>query len=432
MIDHVEIQVLDFAKAAPFWDWLLSNCLGWKAVYVSDDRREWEAKVSESYVVLKAGEANLAPEHIALAAPSLGALANLWNQLPGHGAIRLFEDEHPHAEDDEHHAAYFLDPLGIKMEVVWAPAPDPIVERLTLVNDEQLVQRWYGLLVSMRDELRRLSEERRAFEAFTMQVVNKNPRLLEHPGIRIFQMMRTWYAHAMALAYRRQDDTDSRTASMRVVLDEMLARPSAYRLETIKPLAGGVATDQVIREDVMAPVVDANGNLNQELIRQHRTELKAVGKNVRDFVNNFVAHTNAEAQDRPEGAGVTFNEMFAAHKECERIAEVWLKAFGVYRYPLDPEQEIDWLDVFDFPWRLRRPTDEPDSRKYLFTVDPCLDAAETEAHFASYGGTTPEKKLQLHLEDIGRLADAIRALTLDDRHATWPVPPNVITVERLV
>lgn len=57
----------------------------------------------------------------------------------------------------------------------------------------------------------------------------------------------------MAVAVRRQTDNDDKSASLRVVLEELRVRPEAYRLETLQPLLPR-GSDETIQHYVMDPV----------------------------------------------------------------------------------------------------------------------------------------------------------------------------------
>jgi hypothetical protein len=50
---------------------------------------------------MKAGDVIIVPEHIAIDAPSAGAVEAIWNQVAAHGGTKIYEDEHPHADGRE-------------------------------------------------------------------------------------------------------------------------------------------------------------------------------------------------------------------------------------------------------------------------------------------------------------------------------------------
>lgn len=67
-------------------------------------------------------------------------------------------------------------------------------------------------------------------------VINGNQRVLNHGGgMRFLVCMRTWYGHTMAMAYLRQHDVNADSASLRVLLEELLARPTTYALHVVRP-----------------------------------------------------------------------------------------------------------------------------------------------------------------------------------------------------
>ena len=232
------------------------------------------------------------------------------------------------------------------------------------------------------EELQGLDQQRQTMDAVTYGVFNGNKRLLAHAGRLFFNNVLDWYGSAMALAYRRQVDPDAKSASLRVVLDEVRSRPAAYRLEVLRPHVGQHAAEAEIYAEFMAHVVGANGYLDLHIIDADIAALTEAGKKVRKFVNKSVAHTDNETR-RKGGADVTFREITEANEACDRIAERWLKAFGVYRYPIHREETFEWLDVFDFPWRFKQPRDDEKTQRYIVTTQRLLDEADMAEMFAS-------------------------------------------------
>ena len=427
MFSHIDLQVTNAKSHVPFWEWLLVSQLGWTQLDLWETGSSWQSR-GDAYLVIKAGDVVCVPESIALTAKSRAAINATWAQLEAHGAELLWLGEQRVTDGSEQYAAYFRDPGGIKIEIVWSPKSVTVERRLRDLTDGVLIERWCNILGSIHKELVSLSYQRHAMEAVKDDILNPNPRFLGHNGRRFVDLMRNWYAGAMALAYRRQDDADQDSASLHRLLDEMKTRPDAYRIEIVRPFIGGVATDEVIRAEVMAPVLDGNGHLNLEMIEQDLLDLAMAGVKVRAYVNNFVAHTDFDANQNAPAEVVTYTEIYAAHKVCERIAERWLSAFSVYRYPLDVQQPIEWLDVFDFPWRHTRPTDDAETRRYIVTVDACLSEEETLSMFSG-----DDNERQRHRrEEVDELIYDADALAVNGKLSAQSVLPSLASVERIL
>jgi len=222
-----------------------------------------------------------------------------------------------------------------------------IAKRLSKFSDAEVVERWHGIVEIVKAELTSLNLQRQ-FMQETIDIVNRNPRFLHHPGRRFMDYVRVWYGTAMAAAYRRQNDGDSRSASLRVLLDEIKSRPRAYRVETLRRYMGA-APDEDIEALVMC-VVGARGASGPDIaiVQGDLDALATVGERIHEYVNKHVAHTDIEAQKTPLEA--TFDEIHAAAKRCEEIAARWVTALTGPAYSFDVVTQYGWHDVFDFPW----------------------------------------------------------------------------------
>jgi hypothetical protein len=271
--------------------------------------------------------------------------------------------------------------------------------------------------------------------AAVVAVLNDNPRFIHHPGRRFVDQARDWYGTAMALGYRRQTDHGDRSASLRVLLEELRVRPTAYRLETLKPALPN-ATDESIRKYVMANVIkDGSDHLDEEIVRSDLHMLLAVGKVVKDFVDAQVAHTFFDVEtdddaDRAKALNPTFDQIHRAAEACEPIAERWRTALtgDQTRKPFAVPTEFDWMNVFDFPWRTRRPNDGPNVRRYIVTVDESnLSPVDYEAWLEAYGG---EEAYQTRR--VLEIARAMQALGPDESLVAEQLLPAFVNVRRVL
>ena len=144
--------------------------------------------------------------------------------------------------------------------------------RVASLDDFELMERWHGIISRVRDELTVLSIERQTM-GLVVEVANGNERLLRHTGRRFLDMTRNWYAISMAVSVRRQTDNDDRSASLRVLLEEIRVRPRAYRMETLRQFLP-VPTPDDVRKFVMA-----------EVCRGDEIDIAAVERDIGQLIN---------------------------------------------------------------------------------------------------------------------------------------------------
>jgi hypothetical protein len=300
-----------------------------------------------------------------------------------------------------------------------------VQKRIESKDDFQLIERWAKISHTIRGELLELHRERGVM-AVALEVVNANTRFLNHTGRTFMDLAYNWYAITMAVAVRRQTDNDDRSASLRVVLEELRLRPQAYRLETLRQLAPKAA-DTTIEEVMMRPVCSA-GRLNVDLVNEDIGALIHTAKEVTDYVDHHIAHTSHEERgDAFESP--TVGAIHNAMVEFERVYRRWHTALTgnvTVGFPkMDPN---DWAAVFDFPWRRRQPSDSDSTRRYLVTVDDVADQTDTDIW---YDFDSERREVTQSRATMELISDC-QKLAIDDRVVGRVVVPTIVTVERLL
>jgi hypothetical protein len=225
-----------------------------------------------------------------------------------------------------------------------------VTNRLSGKNDADLVARWNSIATIIEDELLSLNLERQYFDK-ALEVVKENPQFLNHPGHVFMEYVRSWYGNSMAAACRRQTDRIAESASLRVLLDEIKARPSAYRYDTLKPYMMGYQQSHV-ETMVMSEVsvVDFSG-IDMAVVERDIAALETAGKTVKSFVDKHVAHTDIKRRSQP--VQTSLNEVYAAAAAWEEIATRWITALkGVAN--LEVIDLLEWDGIFDVPWRVQK------------------------------------------------------------------------------
>ena len=122
-LHHVEVYVADVEESAVFWGWLLGQ-LGYRPHQEWDEGISW--RIGDTYIALvQAPQADgpfdrrhVGVNHLAFHVGSRGEVDELTAALTERGARLLYEDRHPFAGGEDHYAAFFEDPNGIKVELV--------------------------------------------------------------------------------------------------------------------------------------------------------------------------------------------------------------------------------------------------------------------------------------------------------------------------
>lgn len=312
------------------------------------------------------------------------------------------------------------------------PPPDiqpksDVINRLANVPDAKLMARWQAIIRIVREELTYLNHQRQVMQSAT-DVYNGNPWLLQHNGRRFFDYIRQWYGGAMATGYRRQTDPDPGSASLRVLLEEMLVRPDTYSIDTLRPYCGA-AEDQTIRDFVMRVAdADVTGKVDVEIIKTDIQDLISSGRTVKKFVNKVLAHTDIEFK-QGDTSGPTFNEIHGAQAECERIARRWIAALGGPSRSFNVVDQFDWLEIFDRPWRFRRPGESDKVKRFLVSTERILDEELTDAFF---DGDSEEKRNAYRAELLLEVVEKADKLDVNESIAAEMVAPAMISVERIL
>jgi hypothetical protein len=176
-------------------------------------------------------------------------------------------------------------------------------------------------LVELRGEVLALATDQDIYWKIQREVIQKNSRLLTMRSA-FFDMMNDAYAHSTASRIRRLVDRDSRTISLRRLIEELASYPDLFR---------GKLTLQDVRDDLMT--------LDQ-----------TCGK-VKDYVDQFVAH-----HDRKSTATIP------SHHELNEAIDTIVATFKRY-YAVFTGADIDVvvsylvdpLTIFSFPWVVSAP-----------------------------------------------------------------------------
>jgi AbiU2 len=180
------------------------------------------------------------------------------------------------------------------------------------------------------------------------KIMDANPGVGELPSA-FWDFYQETYAAAQAIAIRRQADTDKRTCSLARLITEM--RDSAHLLtrEDYIGLLGDRPSDGMKErmESGFSGLAGGGDHLDPQIAEADLAELKSAAEQVRNYVNEHVAHDQAQPSvaDLP-----TFGEL---HETIDAIGKIFQK-YGVILTGAWNELEAviqdDWKAIFRVAW----------------------------------------------------------------------------------
>lgn len=217
----------------------------------------------------------------------------------------------------------------------------------TLEADEAL-RRWAAALRWVEQEQLDLNVDGQ-FMAATVEVVNRNERILAGPGRAYIDALRRWYIGSRALAVRKLVDRDARSASLARVLVEVVEYPqhlTATTLATVAPQAS-----ESVRASLLGDLADASGYaVEPQRAREDLQRLHEAASPIVDFVNRHLAHITLDPDRLVDGP--RYFEVDCALEVIGRITRRYARPIlggirpSTYHVGVDPA----WTEIFTLPW----------------------------------------------------------------------------------
>jgi hypothetical protein len=184
------------------------------------------------------------------------------------------------------------------------------------------------------------------------QMMKDNPEVGEVPSA-FWDFHHDNYAVALAVAVRRQADTNAGTCALARLIKEMKNRAEVLTREYFVGLWDHTNEHDMRRANAGFDQVAGEGgeHLNPAIVDRDLKALQTAARKVRLYVDQHVAHDQAQ----PTAELPTFEELHAAVDaiwEIFRRYTVVLTA-GTY-FSLEPFIQTDWKAIFRTPW-LRSP-----------------------------------------------------------------------------
>ena len=180
------------------------------------------------------------------------------------------------------------------------------------------------------------------------EVWNENERLLSHAGRGVvLDTMREYFGVWLAMALRREIDGGSDSVSLRRLLEEMERHAPSLTEAQLRRLwddPSGRFTSRTFPN-----YADPSGtHLDPAVPRAHVEQLVATSDALRLFVNRNLAHRSRRENVPPP----TFDELHVLADTCETIAKPYVMLLTGAAYSFSPVEQFEWIDIFDFPWRV--------------------------------------------------------------------------------
>ncbi len=213
---------------------------------------------------------------------------------------------------------------------------------------------WRRTATTLVADLTLLSRYRLTFERF-QEIVGHNGPVAESSFVRY---VRTWYGEALMSIVRRQSDADERYNSLRTLLDDMLQRTEAYSRKSLnvlftefgdRPPVEGYFSDFISKE-TYAVFADSSGDtLDTDKISRDIETLGDISWELRHIIERALEDRERHGLDGD--GGMTLTALGSAVDSFEDLAKpyVALLAGAPYVY-YRPANELQWTEIFTFPW----------------------------------------------------------------------------------
>jgi AbiU2 len=180
------------------------------------------------------------------------------------------------------------------------------------------------------------------------QMVAANPEVGDVPSA-FWDFHHDNYAVAQAIAVRRQADTDPRTCALALLIKEMRGNAELLTREYFVGLWD--QTDEVAVQHAHAAfdrlAGDVGDHLDPAIPRRDFEALRNDARRVRAYVNQHVAHDQAE----PTAELPTLAELHAAIDSVGEIFKRYAVVLTAGEYvTVEPFIQDDWQAIFRVPW----------------------------------------------------------------------------------
>lgn len=213
---------------------------------------------------------------------------------------------------------------------------------------------WRRTATTLVTDLTLLTRYRLAFERFD-EIARRTSLVAQSFFVRY---VHAWYAEALLSIVRRQSDPGERYNSLRALLEDMLARADVYSRNSLnelfaqfgeRPLGETDLRDFISRE-TYAAFADPSGEvLDLEKVRRDTEKLDDISWDSRQVIERSLEERERRGLDVDGTA--TLAALGPVVDSFEDLAKpyVALLVGAPYAY-YRPADDLQWTEIFTFPW----------------------------------------------------------------------------------
>jgi hypothetical protein len=219
-------------------------------------------------------------------------------------------------------------------------------------TEDQLYEKWLDWLEKIASQTHTLW----AYRDYWRGLVEMTQANEEIPPSTFFDALGIWYADGQTVAVRRQLDRDRRAVSLWRLIDEIAAHPEVMTRTRHVALWHDEHEDarekehneQRGNENYDKFAGEGSDTIPPERTLEDRERLEAIGKPIKRYVDQRVAHSDDEALTEVP----TFAELNAAIGELGELLKKYMSLLKAqWLAAVSPVHQDDWTRAFTVPWK---------------------------------------------------------------------------------
>jgi hypothetical protein len=221
--------------------------------------------------------------------------------------------------------------------------------------DSQKIAHWIKIKLTVTNEFYRILSARRIFNRYKEIVLANEGVNIE--GAQFHNWIIHNYASSLAMAIRRQTDTDNDVHSLAKLIKEIHDNPAEIQRTWYRELWRRKGREEIasIADAEFTRLAGGGAYFNPSIADDDLIILHQVSERIVKLADRAVAHSSKQ----PIPSDVGFEEMDECLEAFKGLLQKYillLEAVGNY---LEPTPAIDWEEIFTRAWIT---TDEPDAR----------------------------------------------------------------------
>ncbi|MDX8395452.1 MAG: hypothetical protein R8K22_03460 [Mariprofundaceae bacterium] len=230
-----------------------------------------------------------------------------------------------------------------------------IEKRVIGKSSSGLRRKWRRWLPRLRNDVTDLYHKLQIYKEL-VEVIKSNAATIDPPVF--FNWMRDNYVVAICIGIRRLSDSDVRSISIRILLDEIAMRPETLSRESYRALhwrKGLTSRDADVSFDII--VGTGRAYVSKHVVNEDKSSLMEVDMKIRRLVNKRLAHHAPLTQ---AGKPPTFDELEEALEVFDKLLAKYNSLItGDSLVTLYSNPQYDWRKAIQVPWMSNDPRQRP-------------------------------------------------------------------------